>query len=143
MTRQFNGYGTPTEFSNWLREQPELDSHQGYRATNLDYIWVKAHYSDIKEFMLIEEKRLGGLLSKTQRSIFGLIHRMLSLANNPAYKGFYIVKFSKRSPDDGSIYVGKFQEVVGDGSFKIKGTEMTRDEFVEFLRFNHWLIEEK
>jgi hypothetical protein len=100
-----------------------------------------ANYGKTKAFMLIEEKRFGGSLSTTQRSVFSLLHTLLSSTDSPAYKGFYIVRFSQTSPDDGDIYVEKYQAPESDGSFGIKSTAMTRDEFVSFLRFEHWIVE--
>lgn len=105
-----------TEFSNWLRVQPEIDSSKGYVATNIDYVW-----SDYKRnlWMLIEEKRYGYHPSFYQKRLFSHIDRLVKTDIN--YKGFHVLIFERTNPDDGRIYLDD----------KI----ITHDDLIEFLQF--------
>jgi hypothetical protein len=91
-----------TEFGLWLREQTELDSKLGYVATNIDYIWY--NYKN-KLWMLIEEKRYGGLPRLYQKQLFKTLHR--ACRSDPNYRGIHLLVFENTSPDDGLIWWDK------------------------------------
>lgn len=115
MTKQRNDSHS-TEFGIWLREQPEIDSKLGFLATNIDYMW--RNYKTNK-WMLIEEKRYNSVPSFWQRSMFAILHRLCNMDKN--FKGFHLIVFEKTSPEDGKIYLDK--------------REITRNELLQFLRF--------
>ena len=53
-TQRRDGHGT--EYGDWTRIQPSIDSKLGYLSTNIDYMWK----DDNGNWMLIEEKRRAG-----------------------------------------------------------------------------------
>jgi hypothetical protein len=59
-----------TQFSRWLRNCKDIDSHYGYVATDSDFFWGNR---DKKFFMLLEEKRYMNLMTLCQQKIFRLI----------------------------------------------------------------------
>lgn len=118
MTRQRNDAHS-TEFGLWLREQKEIDSHLGYVATNLDYVW--ANYKD-KNWMLIEEKRYNSEPTYAQIQLFKKIHS--ACKSDQTYKGLHLLVFEKTSPDDGRIFLDR--------------KEITKDQLIRFLRFEEW-----
>jgi hypothetical protein len=98
MTRQrYDDKGT--EFGDWLRVQPALDSRHGYIATNLDYVW--GNYKTGK-WMLIEEKRFMGDVSLAQRTLLKKVHEACKA--DPNYLGMKLLQFEQRQPSDGRIY---------------------------------------
>lgn len=105
-----------TEFGLWLREQPEIDSKNGYLATNIDFMWSNYNTG---EWMLIEEKRYMAEPREWQRKLFTILNFVCEL--DPKYKGFHYIKFERTSPEDGKMYLDK--------------KEVSRDELIEFLRF--------
>ena len=109
--------GAFTEFSLWLRNQRELDSSLGYVATNVDFVW---HNYKTGKWMLIEEKRYGGHVTRSQKGMFNILTRACSLDRN--YCGFFLIVFSETSPDDGEI--------------RINGIRATVEELFDLLRFD-------
>ena len=105
-----------TEFSIWVRKQPEIDSKLGYVATDLDYVW---HNYKTGEWMLIEEKRHDSSPTYSQRCILKLLHNACKHA--PKYRGLHLIVFENTSPDDGRIYLDK--------------KEITREQLLQFLMF--------
>ena len=106
-----------TEFGIWLRKQPEIDSGLGYTATNIDYVW-RDYKRDL--WMLIEEKRYGYMPKLTQINIFRLLDS--GARNTKNYRGFHLLVFIETCPDDGKIV--------------LDGNEATRDQLINFLKFN-------
>lgn len=104
-----------TEFSQWLREQSEIDSSNGYVATNIDFMW-RSYKS--KKWMLIEEKRFGKHVKYPQSRMFKIIDNSI---DDPNYKGFHEVVFENTSPEDGKIY--------------LDGKLVTKQQLLDFLRF--------
>ena len=110
-----------TEFGLWLREQREIDSSRGFMATNLDYVWF---CSRTGEWLMIEEKRHG---IRPRRFQMGLFRRLDQLAqHDPFYRGFYIVTFEHKSPEDGRIW--------------INGRPASRSDLIALLRFDEKAI---
>jgi hypothetical protein len=105
-----------TEFGLWLREQPEIDSGQGFVATNLDYVW--RNYKN-NAWMIIEEKRYCSEPKRWQRDLFSLIDRCCKIDRN--YRGFHLLQFEYTSPDDGRIWLDR--------------KEITKAMLLSFLRF--------
>jgi hypothetical protein len=113
--------GTGTEFSHWLRVQPELDSKLSkFITTNIDFLWMN-YESGL--WMLIEEKRHKNWPIYPQTKIFESLHKAI---NHSHYRGFHYVIFENTSPEDGEIYL--------KNNF---GTTMTitRTELIDFLNF--------
>lgn len=104
-----------TEFGLWLREQRELDSGLGFVTTNLDYIWC--NYKTGK-WMLIEEKRHGGIPQLYQRQLFNRIDSLCQADTN--YKGLHFLVFQKTNPDDGKMW--------------LDNKSITKQELLHFLR---------
>lgn len=135
MTRQSND-GTGTEFSHWLRIQPELASSSGPIGTNLDFIW--SNYKTGK-WILMEEKRYMSPLSNVQKSMFGSLHR--AIFDND-YMGFWLVKFENTSPCDGFIRVCK-TACDSCGAIEVLQTyELSVCELMKFLRLEWFDISE-
>ena len=105
-----------TEFGLWLREQPEIDSKDGYLATNIDYLW-RNYKTGL--WMLIEEKRYNSQVKRWQKELFDLLNWCAS--KHPRYRGFHILQFENTGPDDGAV--------IWDGEY------VTRDQLIQFLRF--------
>lgn len=106
-----------TEFGIWLRKQEDIDSKDGYIATNIDYMWK--NYKTL-EWMLIEEKRYKSCVKTWQSSMFKQLDT--ALKTDPNYKGFHVVIFEKTSPEDGDIY--------------LDGEKVTKLQLTKFLQFN-------
>lgn len=106
-----------TEFGNWLRSQPKIDSALGYVATNIDYIWT--NYKSGK-WMIIEEKRYCSEVKFYQKNIFKLLD--LVSQNDANYKGLFVLVFEKTSPDDGKIW--------------LDGKEISKSDLIKFLQFD-------
>lgn len=106
-----------TEFGLWLREQEELDSTKGYRATNIDYLWKS---NKTGEYMLVEEKRHGSCVKDWQAQIFKQLDSALKTDKN--YKGFHTLIFENTSPEDGYVL--------------LDGKKITRQQVIKFLQFH-------
>lgn len=101
MTRKrFDEHGT--EFGSWIREVSELQSKDGFLATNLDYIWRNYKTG---QWMLIEEKRYQSDMRPWQLQTFNAVRRAAETDKN--YRGFVFLQFEKTSPVDGKIYWNK------------------------------------
>jgi len=106
-----------TEFSDWLREQPIIDSiNFGYVTTNIDYMWRNYNTN---QWMLIEEKRRIAIVPQWQRDMLKILNTACKTDNN--YHGIHLIQFENKNPDDGRIYLDK--------------EEITRDELIDFLQF--------
>jgi len=110
-------YSGSTKFSNWLRQQKELDSKDGYVTTDADYIW--SNYKTGK-FMIIEEKCQMQDVTFTQRNILKVIHKCCRTNEN--YLGMHRIKFQFEYPEDG-------------GKIYLNDIEITKKELIQFLRF--------
>lgn len=104
-----------TQFSEWLRRQPEIDSAKGFVATNIDFMW--RNYKS-KKWMLIEEKRYGKHVKFPQSRLFKIINKSIK---DPNYQGFHEIVFENTSPEDGLIY--------------LDGKLVTKEQLLAFLRF--------
>ena len=117
MTRKRND-GHSTEFGLWLREQKEIAStrDKGFIATNLDFVW--SNYLT-GEWMLLEEKRYGRAMTRSQAGQFEQVDDVCKFDMN--YKGFHLITFENTSPDDGWI--------------RVDTKKCTKEELIEFLSF--------
>jgi hypothetical protein len=113
-----------TEFSDWLRNNKPLQSKNGYIANNIDYKWENYNTG---EWMLLEEKRKGAPVGRSQMGAFVRMDAAISDGN---YKGFWVITFENTSPMDGHT------------SLKRIGTEIiynpSPDGLTRFLSFNTW-----
>ena len=107
-----------TEYGDWLRVQPEIDSKLGYVTSNIDYLW-RNHKNGL--WLLKEEKRHGQPLKFYQINIFKLLDTAIKRGKDQRYKGFHIIIFENTSPDDGRTFL--------DGKF------ISRDDLINFLIF--------
>jgi len=98
-----------TPFSDWLREQDELDSSRGFITTDIDYFWRNYKTG---EHMLIEEKRYMGTMDFSQEQSLKLMSDFLS--KTPKYYGLYLIQFEKNSPEDGEIFVNHQKVTVNE-----------------------------
>jgi len=115
MTRQ-SYYQKGSPFSEWLRQQPEIDSRLGFVTTDIDYLWRNYQTGT---FMLIEEKCRMGEMNYSQRTSLEFLDSVCSY--HPLYKGFHLIQFENESPEDGDIY--------------LDGKKITKEELISFLRF--------
>jgi hypothetical protein len=111
--RRFDTHST--EFGLWLREQNEIDSNLGFVATNLDFIWY--NYKSGK-WMLLEEKRHGGLIQFYQRALFNKIDKLCQ--RDSLYCGFHELVFENTNPSDGRMW--------------LDGKAITVNELLKFLQ---------
>lgn len=107
-----------TEFGLWLREQPEIESTDGFIATNIDYVW-KNYKTD--KWMMIEEKRFGREIKTWQKYIFNMIDSLCRPDKN--YHGFHYLVFENTNPDDGKMFWD--------------GTEIDAEKLIKILRFEN------
>lgn len=109
--------GKDSDFSAWLRLQPEIDSKkEGYITTDIDYLWRNYKTG---EWMILEEKTHGATVPRWQGEFLQLIDKLG--AYDKFYQGVYLVRFENTSPDNGRVIVNK--------------NLLSRDEFIKFLRF--------
>ena len=111
--------GQDTPFSDWLRTQDKIKSNLGYSVTDIDYFW---HDFNKGLFLFIEVKCHIGTLSWSQQKLYGLLHE--ALKNTDGFRGVHLVELEKERPDDG-------------GSIYLNGKEITKDELLMFLKFDH------
>lgn len=112
-----------TEFSDWTREQQEIDSGLGFVPTNIDFMW--RNYKTGK-WMLVEEKRKNASVKRWQKQMFEIIHK--SSKSDPNYAGFYIIKFSNTSPENGKVNIVNLESG--------KTTQVDRNGLINFLRMD-------
>ena len=105
-----------TEFGLWLRNQKEIDSNNGYIATNIDFMWRNNRN---KQWMLIEEKRHNSSCKPWQKEMFDLIDKQCK--NDPNYCGFHIITFEFTNPDDGHCW--------------LDGILINKEKLIQFLMF--------
>lgn len=109
--------GKDTDFSAWLRVQPEIDSKtEGFITTDIDYLWK--NYKSGK-WMILEEKTHGATVPRWQGEFLQLIDSLG--VHDKLYKGVYLVRFENTDPDNGRVMVNK--------------RLLSRSEFIRFLRF--------
>lgn len=109
-------YGNDTNFGKWLRTNDQLDSSNGYVATDVDYVW-----NDYKSnrFMLIEEKCNKATSSFPQSQTFKMLDE--AIKGKESYHGFHLLQFDNTSPTDGKIY--------------LDGRQITEGQLVKFFQF--------
>lgn len=109
-------YGNDTNFGKWLRTNDQLDSSNGYVATDVDYVW-----NDYKSnrFMLIEEKCNKATSSFPQSQTFKMLDE--AIKGKEGYHGFHLLQFDNTSPTDGEIY--------------LDGRQVTEGQLVKFFQF--------
>ena len=109
--------GKDSDFSAWLRLQPEIDSKtEGFITTDIDYLWKNYKTGD---WMILEEKTHGATVPRWQGDFLQLIDKLGAFDKN--YKGLYLVRFENTSPTNGRIMVNK--------------RLLSRTDFIKFLRF--------
>lgn len=124
MTQQIRsvaGVKESTQFSKWLRIQPELDSSLGYVAIDIDFVWRNYNTG---EWMLLEEKRKygnpdNGVIGQNQEELLIKVHN--ACRGYKKYRGMYLLTFENTNPDDGRIW--------------LQQSEITKQRLIEFLQF--------
>lgn len=100
-------------FSNWIRQNPALDSRRcRLDVQNLDYI-IHGFGRDEIYLMLLEEKQYAGRQSDSQRETHSLIDQALRFASEARaplrtmrgkktlrHFGYHVVRFSQTNPED-------------------------------------------
>ena len=140
MTLQAYDKSQHTPFSNWIREQPEIDSKLGFITTNIDFLWESYKTN---EWMLIEEKRYRGELRPAQRGQYYRLYQLISKLkevniiaedNDSKFKdkigktvkwkfrGFHLLQFDISTPDDSRI-------------MWLNGEKIEKEELMDFLKF--------
>lgn len=108
--------GKDSDFSAWLRVQPEIDSAKGYVTSDIDFIW--RNYKTY-EWMILEEKTHGAIVPRWQGELLQMIDALGRYDRN--YKGAYLVRFENTDPDNGRVMVNK--------------RLLSREDFIKFLQF--------
>lgn len=130
---------TRTEFSDWLRQCPQLDSREySLSVTDVDYLihqYMMNGSRGNQNIMLIEEKRRMAVPPSSQLDTLHIIDTALKcidgkVIQNPAglsrrihYYGLHVLVFENTSPDDGKIYWD--------------GREIVPMQLIRFLRFDN------
>lgn len=114
-----NPVSSATPFSDWLREQSEIDSSLGYVTTNVDFLW--SNYKTGR-WIFLEEKRYGGHPSRSQTDQFRVLDNAVKDA--PGYGGLWILTFEATTPEDGRIWLYRLGDV---------GGEIDKDTLIDFL----------
>lgn len=109
--------GVDTEYCDWLRKHPELDSlRYGYDRRDLDISWFNFIEGKI---MLISEKTFGASSNRSERDTYGIWDQCAKyacprieferlFANRPkriAYYGYHEVTFELEGPLEGWIKI--------------------------------------
>jgi len=68
-------------FSRWIRDNPDLESRDGYSVSDQDY-WIHKYKTDnrgrnLQLMMMVEIKTLGGQLSEAQRDTLHLANQVM------------------------------------------------------------------
>jgi hypothetical protein len=99
-----------TEFGLWVRDEEMLCSKcANLTLTNIDYL---AERYDYNQLMMVEEKRYGSKLSKSQVPTFDLLKSKL---RGTGISGPHLLQFSRTNPDDSEwikwngVYISKGQ----------------------------------
>lgn len=119
-----------TQFSRWLRNQPELDSHLGFRTNNIDYPWQNWKTN---QFLLLEEKRKMKEMTDSQRNQFIQFDYIFYHYNNDLYKGFHLIQFENTNPDDGKIFLDK-KEISKEILFKFLKFEADEELYSSYFK---------
>jgi len=99
---------TMTPFSQWMCKLKYPLSSRNFDSENLDYIWF--HYRE-GWLVTIEEKRYGARSTSAQQDTHNIVAQMLERSSGERfktwrgtrpieYRGHYIIRFSKTTPDD-------------------------------------------
>lgn len=120
MTRavRHSQYVSTSPFMRWLREQPALDSANGYIATDLDCVWCNYRRRVV---MLIECKSRLASVTYSQRQTLSMLHRALRIGLPHVgwqYRGMHLIQFEHSGPLDGRIWIdGREVDTAGLISF--------------------------
>lgn len=125
-----------TEYINWLRNHPELDSAEyGYSRQDIDIVWFAYKTGNI---MLISEKSYAAEPTDDERDVYGIVHQALRYScdrieftrvfpSRPrlvTYHGCHLVQFQHLGPEDGWT--------------KINGHIVTPEQLLDFHRFRYF-----
>jgi hypothetical protein len=81
-------------FSQWSREQKDLDSYQGYNNTDIDVVWIWQNvYSKPIYTMLIEEKLFVDTVTNRQKIAFGALVDLIP--DNQQFKGYHLLQYKQ------------------------------------------------
>lgn len=109
--RQRNDKSYQNHFLDWIREQPALDSWNGYRVYDLDgLVW------DFKtrKLMLLETKTHGRRIHhmrEHQKFTLEFLYRALIKGDEMEFVGTFLITFENTSPADGYTMVTQFNGV--------------------------------
>lgn len=95
--RRFEG---GTNFTNWIRNVPELDSYLGYSFTDVDAYWMCIK-PDSSKYMFLEEKSHNGYPSNNQRQLFLKLNERCF--DDKDYFGHHLLVFENNGVNDGYI----------------------------------------
>jgi hypothetical protein len=140
-TRQMNEVERSTAFSLYIREIPELISKNGYRASNVDFVWA---HEPLKLYLLLEEKRFGCSMPDWQDRVFRYLDAGLS--QDPNYRGFHVLVLEQELPLGWREHIrnldeflarfkGAFNREPAEGKMRLDGREIALDELIHFLSF--------
>jgi len=111
-------YSSKSKFSEWLRNQPKIDSSLGFIASDIDYVW-KNYKTGL--WVYIEEKCHMENIGFPQSEILDFTHELAEKSRDKKYRGFHFIQFEYTNPDDGKIYLDH--------------KEITKKDLIEFLCF--------
>jgi len=96
--------GLGSDFSEYIRNHPDLDSSKGYTCTDIDFIFTNYKTG---EFIVVEEKCYEKKPSKSQLITYKQLDIAYRTAFPDKYKGVYIIQFTKTSPENGFIMINR------------------------------------
>jgi hypothetical protein len=120
--------GSGSQFSRWLRLQPEIDSAKGITITDFDYVIVDYKTGN---FMLLEEKRIMSRIPFPQIRAYSKADSFFRV--DTKYKGAWLLQFEKTNPCDSD-----FVKITRIKGMALKESTIIhfpaeRDRFIRFL----------
>jgi len=118
MTRKEVTKTRDLSFSSWLRAQKDLDSADGFVASDIDFF---IHNYKTGKFALLEIKQFHSGMKYAQREIYKKVDLIFRSAEPENYKGLYLIVFEKKDFNDGKCW--------------INNSEITESQLIAFLKY--------
>jgi hypothetical protein len=119
--------GRGSQFSRWLRLQPEIDSAKGITITDFDYFILDRKTGF---FMLLEEKRCMAEITFSQLRSYSVADSLFNA--DKKYKGAWLLQFERTNPCD-----SQFVKITRIKNFGLRNGTVINfpDERHRFMRF--------
>lgn len=99
-----------TPFSQWLRDKSGIDSWDGYRVYDVDFLWGQKLNNGQLAMLFIEEKCKNALMNPDQFLFYIHMTNMIEYAcmhypSADLFLGFHFIRFENTTPDDGLMWL--------------------------------------